>query len=129
MGDKISFGNVSGSIVTIGSMLEHLTQTVGSANNIDENGKKRLVALIEQLQMELQKLPPEKKEEAEAIADSAKTFVEAGTRAQPNKIILKTTSEGLKSAARNIGGVLPTVLTIATAIVKTVLELRGIHLP
>jgi hypothetical protein len=129
MGNKISFGNVSGSIVNVDSMLEQVTQSIGSANNVDESTKKQLTDLIDQLKAELQKAPASKKEEAEAMAEYAKTFVEAGTKPQPNKTTIQITAKGLKEAAENIAGVMPTVLTIATGIVKTVFLLTGIPLP
>ena len=126
MGNKISFGNVSGSIVNIDSMLEQVTQTIGSASHFDDSVKKQVKELIEQLKAELQKAPTEKKEEAEAVAESAKALVEAGAKSQPNKATVQITAEGLKKAAENIAGVMPNVLTIAGGIVKTIFQVMGI---
>lgn len=129
MGNKISFGNITGSIVNVDAMLEQVTQNIGSASNVDEVVKKQLTELIEQLKGELQKTPPTKKEEAEALAASAKALVEAGTKAHPNKTTVQITADGLKKAAENIASATPTVLTIASGIVKTVFQLVGIPLP
>lgn len=129
MGNKISFGNVSGSIVNIDSMLEQVNQTVGSASHFDESAKKQITGLVEQLKAELQKVPAEKKEEAEAVAESAKALVEAGAKSQPNKATIQITAEGLKKAAENIAGVMPNVLTIAAGIVKTIFQVMGIPAP
>ncbi|HAE41691.1 MAG TPA: hypothetical protein DCG34_02075 [Clostridiales bacterium] len=125
MGNKYSFGNITGSIVNVDSVLEQVTQNIGSANNIDETAKKQLTELIEQLKTQLQQVPSAKKEEVEAIADTAKALVEASTKAQPNKTTIQITADGLKKAAENLSGVMPTVL----GIVKTVFQIVGISLP
>ena len=129
MGNKISFGNVSGSIINVDSTLEQVTQSIGTASHVDEVSKKQLTELVEQLKTELQKLPIAKREEAEAIADSAKALIEAGTKAQPNKPTVKITADGLKKAAENLAGVLPTVISIASGIIKTIFQLSGIPIP
>jgi small GTP-binding protein len=129
MGNKYIFGNITGSNINIESMLEQVAQNVGSAPNVDEAEKKQLVELIEQLKVELQKATPTKKEETDAIAESAKALVEAGTKAQPNKTTIQITAEGLKKASKNIASVMPTVLTITTSIIKTVFQIAGIPLP
>jgi predicted transcriptional regulator len=128
-GKIIIIGPVTGSIVNIDSMLEQVTQNIGTASHVDEAAKKQLTELIEQLKTELQKAPPTKKEEAEALAEAAKALVEAGTKDQPNKTTVQITAEGLKKAAENIAGVMPTVLSIASSIVKTVFQFAGIPLP
>lgn len=85
--------------------------------------------MLEQLKADLQKVPSAQKEEAETIAEYAKALVEAGTKAQPNKTTVQITAEGLKKAAENIAGVMPTVVTIASGIVKTVFQLTRVPLP
>lgn len=129
MGNKYNFGNVTGSIINVDSVLEQVTQNIGSAPNIDEAGKKQLAELIEQLKIELQKTPVEKREDAEDLADSAKALVEAGTKEQPNKKTVQSNASRLKQAAEDIASVMPTVSIIAVSIVKTVLQLAGIPLP
>ncbi|MBL0345736.1 hypothetical protein [Candidatus Villigracilis affinis] len=124
MGNQYSFGNITGSNINIDSTLEQVTQNIGSTKNIDETVKKQLAELIDQLKLELQKAPPMNKEDAEAIAESAKALIEASTKSQPNKTTVRITAEGLKKAAENIAGVMPTVLTIASGIVKTVVQSR-----
>ncbi len=121
--------NITGSNVNINSILKDVVQSIGAANNLDDTVKEQLKKLIEELETELQKAAPERKEEAEAVADAAKAFVEAGTKPQPNKITVNDRAESLKKAAENIAGVMPTVLSIASSIVKTVLPFLGIPLP
>jgi len=129
MGNKISIGNISGSIVNVDSMLEQVTQNINAANNVDEAIRKQLAELIEQLKIELQKIPPSNKEDVEALAESAKMLVEVSTKAQPNKTTVQINAEGLKRAAENIAAVMPTVVSIASGIIKTVFNLTGIPLP
>lgn len=129
IGDKYSFTNMPGSIITVGSTLEQVTQNIESASNVDEVGKEQLSNLIEQLKLELQKVPQTEKEKAKAVADSAKSITEASIKNPPNKETIKISAEGLRKAAENIDNVAPTVLTIASSIVKTVFHLVGIPLP
>jgi hypothetical protein len=126
MGSKYSFGNISGqSIVNVDSILTRVTQNIGSAPNMDEDSKKQLGELIEQLKVELQKIPPEKKDEADAVAKTAEDLVKAGTEVQPNKVLVQITADGLKKAAENILSVMPPVL----GIVKIVFQIAGVPLP
>lgn len=129
MGDKYAFGNITGSIVNVDSVLSQVTQNIGSLGTVDETSRKQLTELIEQLKTELHKAPPEKRDEAEAIADSAKALVEAGTKAKPNRTTLQITAEGLKKAAESVAEVMPTVLTVASSIVRFVFQLSGSPIP
>jgi len=129
MGNKYSFGNITGSNVNVDSVLNQVAQTIGAASNVDDVGKKQLAELIEQLKAELQKTPPEMKDDADALAKTAKALIEAGTEAQPNKSMVQITADGLKKAAKNMASVVPPVLTIATSIVKTVFQIAGVPLP
>lgn len=129
MGNKITLGNVTGSIVNIDSTLDQVTQTIGSANTVDDATKKQLTDMIGQLKTELEKVPPAVKEEAEAIAETAKALVEAGTKEKPNKAMVQITGEGLKKAAENIASVVPTVLTISSGILRTIFQMIGLPIP
>lgn len=128
MGNKYHFGDVTGSIINIDSTLEQVTQTIGSAN-IEDSAKKQITELIEQLKTELQKVSLDNKEEAEALADTAKALLDASTKASPNKATVKITAEGLMKAAENLASAMPKVLSIASGIVKTIFQLVGISLP
>ena len=68
----------------------------------------------------MQKAPPERASEAEAVAETAKAAVEQATKAQPNKTLVQISAEGLKQAAQNLAAVLPAVLPIATRIAEVV---------
>lgn len=123
-----NFSNVSGSNININSLLNDVTQTIDSASNMDDIHKKQLEELIKQLNIELQKVALEKKDDADALAKLAKDLIEASTKTQPNKSIIQITAEGLKKAAENIANVMPTVATIASSITKIVFQITGIPL-
>lgn len=122
MADKYNLsGDFRGSIINIESTLENVQQTVGQMSAGDENTRKELQELIGQLSKELKKkVPPEKKEQAEAVAITAKALVDQAKEEKPNKTMVQITGEGLKKAAQNVADVMPTVLTIATQIVMAV---------
>ena len=49
-----------------------------------------------------------------------KTLVDTAATEKPNTSMLKITGDGLKAAAKNLAGVVPDVLKIATQIVTTI---------
>ncbi len=118
-------GDFRGAIVNIKSTLTNVSQTVGALPGADESTKDELKQLIQQLSQALEQAPPDKVEEAEAVAKSAELLVQTANEEKPNKTMVQITGEGLKQAAKNIAEVMPTVLTIATQIVTTVAKLAG----
>jgi hypothetical protein len=112
MGDNINISNVSGSILNVKSTLEHVTQTIGALPG-DEAAKNQLKQLIADLQAELAKVPPAQAGEAEAVAEAANDAVAKAAKPKPNKTSVQISAEGLKKAAENLAGVLPTVVMIA----------------
>lgn len=121
----IIIGTIEGSIVNINSTLKNVIQSIGKANIQDEAAKKHLTDLVEQLNTELQKAKPPIMERADAVANHAERLINEGTKAQPNKEMIGDDAESLKKAAEKIANVMPTVLIIASGIVKTVLQLVG----
>jgi hypothetical protein len=121
MGDKIELtGDFRGSIVNIKSTLENVTQSVGEIRGGDEDARKELQKLVQQLSKELQKAPANKKEQVEAVAETAKALVDQAKGEKPNKTMLQITGEGLKQAAKNVGDVMPAVISIAAQIVMAI---------
>ena len=124
-GDAINMsGNFSGAILNIKSTLNNVTQTI-NAHPADDSLKAELNKLIGQLDAELEKAPPDREEDAAAVAETAQTLIEKAAAEKPNKALLKITAEGLKQAAQNIAGVMPAVLGIATQIAAAALKLAG----
>jgi hypothetical protein len=127
MGDKISLsGDFRGAVVNIKSTLTNVQQSVGEIRSEDESTRKELEKLIGELSETLQKAPEESQEQAEAVALTAKSLVDAANVEKPNKSLLQISGEGLKQAAQNLAGVMPVVVQIATQIVLAVTKLTGV---
>jgi hypothetical protein len=126
MSDTIKMsGDFRGAIVNIKSTLWNVAQTVNTLPGADRSAKAELTRLMERLNEALQKVPSEKAEDAEAVADSAKALVDAANKPKPNKATLRITADGLKKAAENIAAVTPAVVGIASQIVSTVFKIIG----
>ena len=113
-------GDFRGAILNIKSTLKNVQQVVGEIHTGDEDAKKELVSLFEKLSNELEKTPVEKKDEAQAVAETAKILVDQAKAPQPNRTLLQITGEGLKAAAKNLAEVIPSILPIATQIVMSI---------
>jgi hypothetical protein len=126
MGDQFNLsGDFRGAIVNLKSTLRNVRQTAGQIPGGDDDTRKQLQDLIDRLSAELEKAPPEKKEDVEAVAETAKALVEQAKNEKPNKTLIQISGEGLKQAAKNIMDVLPTVTSIAVQIVAAVVKLSG----
>jgi soluble cytochrome b562 len=126
MGDRFEMsGDFRGAILNIKSTLTNVQQKVGEIPTDDSLTQRELQELIGQLNETLQKAPPEKLEEAEAVAETARALVEQAADEKSNKTVIQITGEGLKKAAQNLAEVMPAVVTIATQIVLVVGKLTG----
>ena len=94
-GDVITVGDTTNSTVNIKSKLENVHQSINQASGFNDETKKELDRLIEELTKELGKCPDDQKEDAEAVAELAGDFVEDATKDQPNKRALEISAEGL----------------------------------
>jgi septation ring formation regulator EzrA len=118
-------GDFRGAILNIKSTLNNVQQSVGELRTDNQAAKEELQALISQLNETLQRVPLEKSEDAEAVAQTAQILVETAQAEKPNQTSIKITGEGLKQAAQNLADVLPSVVTIATQIILAVSKLTG----
>ena len=126
MADRFNMsGDFRGAIINIKSTLTNVQQSIGDIPSDDETARKELESLIGQLSEALQKVPAEHQEQAQAVAETAKVLVDTAKAEKPNKTMLQISGEGLKQAAQNLAGVMPTVLTIAGQIVMTIAKLTG----
>ena len=126
MGDKFEMsGDFRGAILNTKSTLNNVQQGIGELPTDDISTRRELQELIGQLNEILQKAPPEKHEQAEAVAETARTLVEQAADEKPNKTVMQITGESLKKAAQNLAEVMPSVITIATQIVLAVGKLTG----
>jgi hypothetical protein len=125
MGDQFNLsGDFRGAVINIQSRLENVQQAVGEIRGADETARKELYDLIGKLSHELEALPAARKEEGEAVAETAKSLVDQAKAEKPNQTLLHINGEALKEAARNLGEILPGVIAIAAQIVSTVARLR-----
>jgi hypothetical protein len=120
-------GNFSGAILNIKATLDNVTQTVNNMPHADSAERQELQALIEQLQAELTKAPPELEKEAEAVAQTAKALVDTASAEQPNPTMIQITGEGLKKAAENIAGVMPTVVNNNSGRAQGIKDVHGVY--
>lgn len=126
MADRFDMsGDFRGAIINIKSTLTNVQQSIGDIRTDNETARKELETLIGQLSEALQKVPAEQQEQAQAVAETAKVLVDTAKAEKPNKTMLQISGEGLKQAAQNLAGVMPTVLTIASQIVMTIAKLTG----
>ncbi len=77
---NFSGANFNSSILNIESNLTGAVQTVGAATNIEQSSKEQLKVLLEQLNNELKRVPPEQAPDAEAVAETAKQLVEQASK-------------------------------------------------
>jgi hypothetical protein len=126
MVDRINMsGDFRGAIVNIKSTLTNVQQSIGAIQTEDPAARKELETLIGQLSDALAKIPPERQDQAEAVAETAKALVDTAKAEKPNKTMLQITAQGLKQAAHNLADVMPAVMTIAGQIVLSVTKMIG----
>jgi hypothetical protein len=124
MGDKINIsGTISGSNLIIGSTVKD--SQLSASQEITNADQAELLALIQQLEQLLKSAPPDKQEEAEAVADSTKELVEAASVEQPSKTKFKLKADQLKAAAQTLAEAMPAVVAIATNVIAMVAKIKG----
>ena len=123
-GDTFNFtgADFRGANVNIKSKLSNVIQTINTMPNTVDSPKEELERLIKQLNEALQQVPPEKAEQAEAVAASADLLVKTAAEEKPNKTMIQNLGGMLKNAAQGVAAVMPTVLTIATQIEALILK-------
>jgi len=120
-GDSIDMsGDFRGANVNVKSNLTNASQLIETLPNVDQLFKEQLQELLKNLNAELQRVPSEKANEADAVASLANDLVGKASETKPNPMMIKITGEGLKQAAQSIAAVVPTALDIATKIVALV---------
>lgn len=124
MSDQFNMtGDFRGAIINIRSTLSDVQQHVNALYTEDVGVRDELAHLIAQLSSELEKVPETRQQEAEAVAQTARTLIENAQAEKPNKTLIEISGESLKQAAQNIADVLPAVVTIAAQIVAAVMKL------
>jgi len=85
----------------------------------DDAVKEKLAALVDRLNQELKAVPGEKREEAEALAETTKDLMKKAEAKKPNKTLINISAQGMKEAA----GALASVVPSAVQIVKDIADL------
>lgn len=116
-------GDFRGAFINIKSTLTNVQQSIGDISTDDAEARMELEKLIGQLNDALQKVPVEKQEEAEAVAETARALIDAARSEKPNKTLLQITGEGLQKAAKDLVKATPVVLHVAGQIVATVMKM------
>jgi len=116
-------GDFRGAFINIKSTLTNVQQAIGDISTDDMDTRMELEKLVGQLNDALQKVPVEKQEEAEAVAQTAKALIDAAKAEKPNQTLLQITGDGLKKAAQELVKATPVVLHVASQIVMSVMKL------
>lgn len=116
-------GDFRGAFINIKSTLTNVQQSIGDISTDDAEARMELEKLIGQLNDALQKVPVEKQEEAEAVAETARALIDAARSEKPNKTLLQISGEGLQKAAKDLVKATPVVLHVAGQIVATVMKM------
>lgn len=109
---------VSNSVVTTGDVGGSI-QNIHIGRSSEEQSE--LQVLVKQLNTMLQNVPPEKRENAEAVRLQAEALLKQANTDTPNKPLLKITADGLKQAAEDIADVADNVMSVVSKIIAIVL--------
>ena len=99
------FGN--NNIVNFSSTLNSVNQFVQANSTVESSTKQELEKLLQELEAALKEVPDKNADDAEAVANMAKSLIESATREKPNKPLVQISAEGLKKAAGNIAAITP----------------------
>lgn len=122
-GDITTHIHGNNNVLSIGSILTSASQSIQISSAINDSDKAAIGDLLDRLNNDLQEVPEDRADDAEAVAETAKSLVESASKEKPNKRLLAINIEGLKKAAENIAAITPRVLTTALAIISFVEKL------
>jgi len=109
----------SGSLnLNVAATLSNVSQTINQIPYADSASKNELAGLISKLQQALQRVPSNYSDEADTVAEYAKTLLEDVSNPSAKKTRIQITKDGLLQAAKNISGIMPTILEIAYQILR-----------
>ncbi len=107
----------SNNVVNINSTLNSVHQFIQANSTVEPSSKEKLENLLRELESALKEVPEEKGNEAEAVAEMAKSLIENATKEKPNESLVEIFIDGLKKAAGTIADITPKVLLTAQAII------------
>ncbi|MEM7115779.1 MAG: caspase family protein [Chloroflexota bacterium] len=118
-------GNFAGSNVNVKANLQNVTQAITTLPQTNDDDKRELARLVDQLNQLLQQAPPEKQEQANEVAATTEQFMKWASADNPNKTMIQAVGEGLKQAAQDLKAYLPQIVEVTTGIVTAVLKTVG----
>ncbi len=117
-GDSIhQSGNFSGSNINVKSSLTQVSQAIGTLPGLDESGRRQLSDLLSELADALAQTPPERAQEAAAVAVLTADLVDKARAAPPNPPLLRISAEGVLKAAKSLAETATPVLNILEKVV------------
>src|SRR5216684_2823346 len=119
-------GNFTGASVIQGSTIYNAGQMAGTLVKADDVSRKELQALIGQLGEALKTIPPDKKDDADALGASAEDLMKEASKEAPNKSRLRSLGESLLGMAKTVGAAAPAVISIAGNIVDLIGKIHGL---
>jgi len=123
-GDSIhQSGNFSGSNINLKSSLMQVSQAIGTLPGLDESGRRQLSDLLAELADALAQTPPERAQEAAAVAALTADLVDKARATPPNPPLLRISAEGVLKAAKSLAETAAPVLKILDQVVGVL----GVH--
>jgi hypothetical protein len=119
-------GNFTGASIIQGSTIYNAGQIAGTLVKADDASRKQLQALIGQLAETVRAVPPESKDEVEALGASAEDLMKEASKEAPNKSRLRALGASLLGMAGTVGAAAPAALAIAGNIVDLVGKIHGL---
>jgi hypothetical protein len=119
-------GNFTGANVFQHTTVYNAGQIAGTIAKADNASRQQLQALLGQLGETLETIPPDKKDDAEALGVSAEYLMKEASKESPNKSLLHSLGKSLLDMARTVGTAAPTVISIAGSIVDLVGKIHGL---
>jgi len=113
-------GTFTNSNVNLNATLTGVIQTISSAAVGEDATRSELASQVKALKEALSKVPPAKREDAEAIAETTKDLFEKVVKPEPNRKAIQITAKGLKDAAEAIAESIPIVASIVATVGKIV---------
>ncbi len=111
-------------IVNIGSTLTSVYQSLEVNSYINSSSKQEIEKLLQELESALKEVPDENADDAEVVAEMAKSLIENATKEKPNKKLIEISAEGLKKAAKDLAIIIPSVLLISEKLISFILALH-----
>ncbi len=118
-------GGASVGVISTGdySVVQVKGINMGALANAEDDDRAKLEALVAQLNGLLGAVPPEKRDEAAAVAAYTERLIEDAGAEKPNKPMLQITAKGMKEAAQAVAGVVPGAVKVVESIADLVSRL------